>query len=266
MDAPADSLSIGLAEQMLDHLPHTSFSVKDQSLRYIGLNSSMIDLCGARSRADVLGRSARDFFSDADRFEDLDRFVLRTGRPVRDKLALLRRIRGSPTWIFFGKWPIFASPNVVAGVIFVARTLDAPNRRHSVYERLSKALDYMHSNVSADVDLPKLAALAGLTVMQLERDFVRLIGMPPRRYLTSLRMEAAVEMLEASNDPILKIAEACGYSDQSAFTRRFRAAVGVSPSEYRACSRRASAPPYADYIVKGPEAAETATFLRRHSG
>jgi AraC-like DNA-binding protein len=74
--------------------------------------------------------------------------------------------------------------------------------------------------------------------MQLERDFIKLIGMSPRRYLTRLRMEAAVELLERSNDPILKVADACGYSDQSAFTRRFRAAVGMSPSEYRVCRRR----------------------------
>jgi AraC-like DNA-binding protein len=34
------------------------------------------------------------------------------------------------------------------------------------------------------------------------------------------------------------VASACGYSDQSAFTRAFRQTVGYSPSEYREEPRR----------------------------
>jgi len=33
--------------------------------------------------------------------------------------------------------------------------------------------------------------------------------------------------------PIVNVAHACGFADQSAFTRRFRATIGMSPSEYR---------------------------------
>lgn len=238
MNAIVGSISLGLAEQMLDHLPHTSFNVKDASLRYVAANSSMVELCGAHIRTDVLGRTERDFFADADRFEDLDRLVMRTRRSVNDKLALAHRIKGGPIWIFYGKWPVISPRNTVDGVIFVARTLKEPDRRHPIYERLSRAIDYMHKNISAEISLLTLAKLAGVSVMQLERDFIRLIGMSPRRYLTRVRMEAAVELLERSNDPILKVADACGYSDQSAFTRRFRAAVGMSPSEYRVCRRR----------------------------
>jgi len=238
METRIESLTLALAEQMLDQLPHASFNVKDNALRYIALNSSMIDLCGVHRRTDVLGRSARDFFSDASRFEELDHWAMRTRRPVRDKLALSFRIKGDPAWIFFGKWPILAPSGAPVGVLFVARTLEAPNRRHPIYERLSRALEFMHDNFTSDIDLASLAKRASVSVTQLERDFIKLVGMPPRRYLTKLRVDAAVEMLERSNDPIVIIAHACGYSDQSAFTRRFQAVVGMSPSEYRRIHKR----------------------------
>jgi transcriptional regulator GlxA family with amidase domain len=152
---------------------------------------------------------------------------------VRDRLALSFRMKGNPIWIFFGKWPVIAPTGAAVGVVFVARTLEAPDRRHPIYERLSKAIEYMHSDFTSEIDLSVLARRTNVSVTQLERDFIKLVGMPPRRYQTKLRMDAAVEMLEKSTDPIVTIAHACGYSDQSAFTRRFHASVGVSPSEYR---------------------------------
>jgi AraC-like DNA-binding protein len=45
-------------------------------------------------------------------------------------------------------------------------------------------------------------------------------------------MEAAVERLLKTDKPIAAIAVKCGYSDQSAFTRKFCETVGLSPSEY----------------------------------
>jgi AraC-like DNA-binding protein len=46
------------------------------------------------------------------------------------------------------------------------------------------------------------------------------------------RLEAASRML-AGDSSVSDIAQACGYADHSAFTRQFRATVGVTPSEYR---------------------------------
>jgi AraC-like DNA-binding protein len=47
-------------------------------------------------------------------------------------------------------------------------------------------------------------------------------------------MEAALQRLRATRGSIAEVASACGYADQSAFTRAFRQTVGYSPSEYRA--------------------------------
>jgi AraC-like DNA-binding protein len=66
----------------------------------------------------------------------------------------------------------------------------------------------------------------------LERDFVDVFGLTPLRYLTKIRLEAAIHMM-AGGQQIADAAIACGYSDQSAFARRFKAATGMSPREYR---------------------------------
>jgi AraC-like DNA-binding protein len=50
--------------------------------------------------------------------------------------------------------------------------------------------------------------------------------------VVKLRLEHAAVLLDGS-DRISAIAQACGYADHSAFTRQFRAVVGVTPRDYR---------------------------------
>jgi AraC-like DNA-binding protein len=44
-------------------------------------------------------------------------------------------------------------------------------------------------------------------------------------------------MLEREKMPIVEVALACGFSDQSAFTRQFKTTTGLTPSEYRRSRR-----------------------------
>jgi len=91
------------------------------------------------------------------------------------------------------------------------------------------------------LDISEVAKNIGVSPDQLKRDFVTVLGAPPRRYLSMIRLDAALEML-AAGLPIAEVAHACGYPDQSSFTHRFRDAVGASPSEYRRRGLKMSIP------------------------
>lgn len=240
---PFQLLSLELVEALFDQLPQSPFFIKDQALRYVSANAAMLDLCGVKTKADIEGRTAADFFAEVARrrYETLDRQVMRTQRPALDQLDLCVRLRGGPVWLLFGRWPIANAARDSVGVVVIARRLETPDRRHPTYERLAHAVEHIKANFRAPLDIADLARRAGVSVSQLERDFIGLFGLPPRRYLTKVRLEAAVELLE-TDWPIVEIAHACGYSDQSAFTRRFTAAVGLSPSEYRRAHTRRARP------------------------
>jgi AraC-like DNA-binding protein len=53
------------------------------------------------------------------------------------------------------------------------------------------------------------------------------------QYLVKVRIDAACHRLSNTTEPIAQIALSCGYSDQSAFSRQFKQAVGISPLAYR---------------------------------
>jgi AraC-like DNA-binding protein len=229
------SLGLNLVESLFDHLPDAAFALKDSSLRYQSANAAMCELCGVRGRAELQGRTARDFFSDAARYETWDRLVQRAKRPIKDRLYYCWRLRGRPVWLLTTVWPVAGAGPEGEAVASISRLLQAPDRRHPTYERLAEIVDYIHASVSVPVDIAEMARRAGVSISQLERDFVKVFGLPPRRYLTKVRFEAALDLLK-SGVSIAEVAHACGYADQSAFTRRFRAAVGMSPREYRRAS------------------------------
>lgn len=226
------ALTLELVEALFGHLPDAAFALKDASLRYQSANTAMLAICGARSRADIVGKTARDFFTEAQRYEAWERQVLRTQRPIKDRLDYCWRLKGRPVWLLTSVWPVLGADGSAVAVASVSRVLKAPDRRQPTYQRLAHAIEYIHANLAATIDIAEISKRVGVSVSQLERDFVKLLGVPPRRYLTKVRFEAALELLR-SGESIADIAHACGYTDQSAFTRRFRAAVGMSPREYR---------------------------------
>jgi len=58
--------------------------------------------------------------------------------------------------------------------------------------------------------------------------------MPPMRYYTRLKIEAARAMLSSTNLSVSAISEKLGYASQFGFSRAFKSVAGLSPSVYRA--------------------------------
>jgi AraC-like DNA-binding protein len=96
--------------------------------------------------------------------------------------------------------------------------------------------DYLEAHLDEDLNLDELAGVAGLDRFALARAFRRAYGVPPYAYLTSRRIAAAKREL-AGAEPLAEVALACGFYDQSHFSRTFKAWTGVTPGQYRAASR-----------------------------
>ena len=74
----------------------------------------------------------------------------------------------------------------------------------------------------------------------VETKFRRLLGRSIEDEIRRQRLEAAREMLLATELPVERVGELCGFPDAPHFTRRFRRTFGVPPGAYR---RRGGSPP-----------------------
>ena len=100
-----------------------------------------------------------------------------------------------------------------------------------------RCVELIHSRLSEDISLDELAAEARLSPFHFARMFKQSVGMPPRVYLTKLRVEKACDLLEQTDLPVTEIALEVGYSSNQVLARVFLRHMRLSPTEYRRAVR-----------------------------
>lgn len=98
---------------------------------------------------------------------------------------------------------------------------------------LLRAIERLRSDSDADVSLDALASDAGLSRFHFCRAFKESTGLSPHAWLRQHRLEQAMTMLRDSDDTVVSIAAALGYSSQTAFAAAFRKLTGETPSDWR---------------------------------
>lgn len=79
--------------------------------------------------------------------------------------------------------------------------------------------------------LDELCRIGRMSKSSLLRSFTKFKGITPYRYLRSVRINRAKELLEQGTSPI-ETAALTGFSDQSHFSNAFHLFLGLSPSTY----------------------------------
>ncbi|MEC4589791.1 helix-turn-helix domain-containing protein [Nitrospirillum amazonense] len=92
---------------------------------------------------------------------------------------------------------------------------------------------YMEEHLSEHISVKKLGEVARRSASHFCRAFKRTMGETPYSFITRRRLALAQRMMLTSDAPLSEIAVACGFSDQSHFTNRFRGATGQSPAAWR---------------------------------
>lgn len=100
-------------------------------------------------------------------------------------------------------------------------------------KRIEAVRNYLDQNYSQQTSQARLAAIASLSVRQLNEIFRRDLGMTPQQYLVEKRMQRAWQLLTQGRLQVQQIAEQVGYASLAAFSDRFRRHFGHSPRHFR---------------------------------
>jgi AraC family transcriptional regulator len=100
-------------------------------------------------------------------------------------------------------------------------------------KRLKRVLDYVESHLSERLTLADLAGVACLSRCYFSKSFKQAVGVGPHRYLVQQRLERAKVLMCSTNEPLARIAQETGFSDQSHLTLIFRCETGMTPGKYR---------------------------------
>lgn len=100
-------------------------------------------------------------------------------------------------------------------------------------EQMEQAIRYFTDNLDQQISIENYAGSIGMSVSWFLRCFKAYTRQSPKQYITALRINNAVNLLENTNYPVSQIAAMVGYDDPFYFSRLFRKTKGVSPSSYR---------------------------------
>ena len=100
-------------------------------------------------------------------------------------------------------------------------------------ERVKRVIELRQGDPSRSFTLGKMAESANLSAPYFCYLFKTITGVPPAKYLKTLRMQQAATLLTTTFLSIKEIVRRVGLTDESHFVRDFKRLYGMTPSEYR---------------------------------
>jgi AraC-like DNA-binding protein len=98
---------------------------------------------------------------------------------------------------------------------------------------VGRALALLHQEPDRPWTVEELAREAGLGRSSMAERFAELVGHPPMQYLARWRMQLAAGLLVGGEAKVSAVARQVGYDSEAAFSRAFKALVGVPPARWR---------------------------------
>lgn len=88
-------------------------------------------------------------------------------------------------------------------------------------------------HLDEDLRVERLAEQAAMSPRNFARVFREEVGIPPARFVEEIRIEAARQRLEQTDETMEGVAAACGLGTAVSLRRAFHRSLGVSPQDYR---------------------------------
>ena len=103
----------------------------------------------------------------------------------------------------------------------------------SKYKIIEPAVEYINENFTRELlSISKLSEMCNVTPEYFRKIFREFFGDSPVVYINKMKISRAKELISSGMYSISEACELSGYNDLSHFSREFKKATGVSPSEY----------------------------------
>lgn len=130
------------------------------------------------------------------------------------------------------------------GYEFIARTMfqqllieiiqdrNKHSKSYGTSLKVEKIIQYMHQNINSKITLPELSKLVHMAPAYMSRTFKETTGYTIIEYFNKLKIDKSKELLIEGNKKVKEVAQELGFADEFYFSRMFKRAEGITPSEY----------------------------------
>ncbi len=109
-------------------------------------------------------------------------------------------------------------------------------------QKIEKILLKMESNITSNFSVKDYADELFLSVDRFSHLFTETVGVPPHRYMLTLKMNRAKQLLIQTDHSISEIAKFIGFGDPLYFSRIFKKHCGSTPMQFRKSAKQSTPP------------------------
>lgn len=168
-----------LLRTLIDNLPVYIY-IKDTELRHVINNKENVELIGAHSEEETLGKTVLDYFSAdvARKFMEADHKVLSSGKPIIDLEEKITNKAGEERWLLTSKIPLVEN-EIVVGLIGISRDITDRKNAELLLQELNKSLTRQTEKLAAsNAELERFAYVASHDLqepLRMVRSFLHLL-------------------------------------------------------------------------------------------
>lgn len=224
-----------LFHRLFDAIPGVYFFAKNRRGELMFLCQATRDLHHIEEENSVVGMTDFDLnpADMAQAYVNDDAHIYATGEPLLNRVELWFDRDGMPDWFLVNKMPIRSRAGKIIGIMGFSQNYEGRTKLLAPFPGIAKAVNHLRENYRENLTITALAQLVGLSPRQMERKFKAVFGVGPQRFLIKTRLMAACRALRETDQSLAEIGMACGFTDQSAFSRHFRHDLGLTPTAFR---------------------------------
>ena len=117
--------------------------------------------------------------------------------------------------------------------IFAFLSNISPNYTEEKDNVVSPILEYIHNNISENLNGDFLAKKFHISRATLDRLFRKYVGLPLHKIIVDFKLNNAISLLKYTDKSILEISLLCGFENEVYFYSFFKKHTGHSPSNFR---------------------------------
>lgn len=107
------------------------------------------------------------------------------------------------------------------------------HRHEKPDQGIIRVIEYILSRFLEPIDTDEMMNLSGLRKTMFFKKFKEITSLSPNDFVSRLRLQASIHLLDFSEKSITDIAFECGFRSLSYFNKQFKQFRGLSPREYR---------------------------------
>lgn len=119
--------------------------------------------------------------------------------------------------------------NILSNLILCVEDLS----RQTSSQLVRSTIEYIHVNYAHNISLTEIANNLYVSPPYLSKLFSSEVGEPFSKYILQYRICQSKTLLKNSKYKIIDIAQMCGFSDVSHYSKSFKQLTGMSPNRYR---------------------------------